>query len=81
MAAAEDEIRILTCTMNENRNHPGHKKILQMLEDFTIRSSNGFHKCVVFELMGPSLLHLLTQSDFQGLKLPGVRNIIKQVSF
>lgn len=78
-SAAVDEIKILTCTMTTDPTHFGYKRILQMYDNFMEDSVNGIHQCVVFELMGPSLLHLLTQSEFQGIKLPGVRTIIQQV--
>lgn len=65
--------------MTTDPTHYGYKRILQMYDNFIEDSAIGLHQCVVFELMGPSLLHLLTQSNFQGIQLPGVRTIIKQV--
>ncbi|KAK9758714.1 Protein kinase domain [Popillia japonica] len=76
---AQDEIKLLRCIKSADPNHPGYKHIIQMLDFFQEHSLNGYHTCISFELMGPSLLHLLVQSDYHGIHLPGVRIILKQL--
>lgn len=76
---ATDEIRLLQHVVQGDRTHVGAQRIILMLEHFRERSVNGTHHCLSFELMGPSLLNLLTQSDFKGIHLPGVKIITKQV--
>lgn len=77
---ALDEIKLLKSAMKTDPSHFGYDKIIQMYDHFTETSVNGTHICMSFELMGPSLFHLVVQSDYQGLQLDGVRTIVKQVT-
>lgn len=78
-ALARDEIKLLECTSTMNPDHPGFKNIVQMFDSFSCLSINGRHTAIVLEVMGPSLLHLIKQSEYRGIQLPGVRRIIRQV--
>ncbi|KAL1492933.1 hypothetical protein ABEB36_011097 [Hypothenemus hampei] len=78
-AVANDEIRLLHETKTVNPNHPGYKNIVQMVDTFKLISENGVHNAISLEIMGPSLLHLLMQSNFRGIQVPAVRKIILQV--
>ncbi|XP_068917563.1 SRSF protein kinase 3-like isoform X2 [Tenebrio molitor] len=78
-ALAKDEIKLLECTNSTNRDHAGFRNIVQMFDYFCCQSINGNHTAIVLEVMGPSLLHLIKQSEYRGIQLPGVRRIIKQV--
>lgn len=78
---ASDEIKLLQNVLQRDRAHEGSKKIIQLLDYFKEQSINGIHFCLTFELMGPSLLHLLIESEFKGIQLPGVKSITKQVFF
>lgn len=76
---ANDEIELLKSITTNNPEHEGCKKVIHMLNYFKAPSIYGTHICITFELMGPSLLHLIIQSDFKGIQLPAVRSITKQV--
>ncbi|XP_076261855.1 serine/threonine-protein kinase SRPK-like [Rhynchophorus ferrugineus] len=78
-AVANDEIRLLEETRSINPNHVGYKNIVQVVDTFKLISENGVHTAISLEIMGPSLLHLLMQSDFRGIQVPAVRKIIFQV--
>lgn len=78
-AVANDEIRLLQETRTINPNHVGYKNIVQMVDTFKLISVNGVHNAISLEIMGPSLLHLLIQSDFRGIHVAAVRKIIFQV--
>lgn len=78
-AVANDEIRLLQETRTVNPDHVGFKNIVQMVDTFKLISENGVHTAISLEIMGPSLLHLLMQSDFRGIQVPAVRRIIFQV--
>ncbi|XP_019765455.2 SRSF protein kinase 3 [Dendroctonus ponderosae] len=78
-AVANDEIRLLQETRTVNPNHVGYKNIVQMVDTFKLISENGVHNAISLEIMGPSLLHLLMQSDFRGIQVAAVRRIIFQV--
>lgn len=79
-ALAKDEIKLLERTNSTNRDHTGFRNIVQMFDYFSCQSINGNHTAIVLEVMGPSLLHLIKQSEYRGIQLPGVRRIIKQVN-
>ncbi|KAH0998771.1 hypothetical protein HUJ05_003135 [Dendroctonus ponderosae] len=66
-------------TRTVNPNHVGYKNIVQMVDTFKLISENGVHNAISLEIMGPSLLHLLMQSDFRGIQVAAVRRIIFQV--
>ncbi|CAH2003714.1 unnamed protein product [Acanthoscelides obtectus] len=76
---AQDEIKLLRETKSMDPTHIGYKHIVQMVDTFKLISVNGIHTAISMEIMGPSLLHLLIQSDFRGIHLNGVRRIISQV--
>jgi hypothetical protein len=59
---------------------PKRDKTVQLLDDFKIRGVNGIHVCMVFEVLGHSLLKLIIRSNYQGIPLKNVKVIIKQVS-
>ncbi|XP_017785447.1 PREDICTED: SRSF protein kinase 3-like [Nicrophorus vespilloides] len=76
---AKEEISLLTELRRIGSDHPGRKHIIEMVEHFDVSSINGNHVCIGFELMGPSLLHLITQSHYQGIYEGAVKCIIRQV--
>ncbi|XP_028138718.1 SRSF protein kinase 2-like isoform X1 [Diabrotica virgifera virgifera] len=76
---AQDEIKLLRDTKLIDPSHLGYKHIVQMVDTFKLLSINGVHTAISMEIMGPSLLHLLVQSDFRGIHLCGVKRIITQV--
>ncbi|KAJ8938290.1 hypothetical protein NQ318_020349 [Aromia moschata] len=78
-AVAQDEIKLLQETKTTDPNHPGYKHIVQMVDTFRLLSVNGIHTAISMEIMGPSLLHILIQSDFRGIHIDGVKKIIQQV--
>lgn len=54
-------------------------KTVQLLDDFKICGVNGIHVCMVFEVLGHNLLKLITKSNYQGIPIPNVKTIIRQV--
>ncbi|KAI4823350.1 hypothetical protein KUCAC02_011939 [Chaenocephalus aceratus] len=53
--------------------------VVQMVDDFKISGINGTHVCMVFEVLGHHLLKWIIKSNYQGLPLPCVKSIIRQV--
>ena len=52
------------------------------LEDwFEHEGPHGRHVCMVFEMLGANLLSLIKAYDYQGIPIPIVKRITKQVSF
>lgn len=76
---AQDEIKLLRATKSMDPSHFGYKHIVQMVDTFKLISVNGVHTAISMEIMGPSLLHLLIQSDFNGIQLGSSKRIISQV--
>ncbi|XP_018103698.1 SRSF protein kinase 1 S homeolog isoform X3 [Xenopus laevis] len=76
---ALDEIKLLRSVRNTDPNDPNRERVVQLLDDFKISGANGTHVCMVFEVLGHHLLKWIIKSNYQGLPLPCVKNIIRQV--
>lgn len=77
---AIDEIRLLEKIRDADAFDPNRNRIVRLLNNFTVRGVNGIHTCLVFEALGCSLYKLIVKNNYQGLALPQVKSIIKQVS-
>ncbi|KAM6470135.1 SRSF protein kinase 3-like isoform 1-T2 [Liasis olivaceus] len=77
--AALDEVTLLRCVNSKRRKDQGSKHIIHLLDDFKMIGENGFHVCLVMELLGPSLQTLLSIRGSQGLPLPFVKKTMRQV--
>ncbi|XP_069062223.1 SRSF protein kinase 3-like isoform X1 [Pleurodeles waltl] len=79
LEAALDEVTLLQC-VNGARKKEGHgDHIIHLMDDFKLIGENGLHVCLVFELLGPPLLHLMRNHGPKGLPLPCVKRILQQV--
>ncbi|XP_047450778.1 SRSF protein kinase 1a isoform X2 [Mugil cephalus] len=76
---AVDEIKLLRSVRNSDPDDPNREMVVQLLDDFKISGVNGTHVCMVFEVLGHHLLKWIIKSNYQGLPLPCVKSIIKQV--
>ncbi|KAJ7998896.1 hypothetical protein DPEC_G00209730 [Dallia pectoralis] len=76
---AMDEIKLLRSVRNTDANDPSRERVVQLLDDFKISGMNGTHVCMVFEVLGHHLLKWIIKSNYQGLPLPCVKSIIRQV--
>ncbi|XP_064161930.1 SRSF protein kinase 1b isoform X1 [Anguilla rostrata] len=76
---ALDEIKLLRSVRNTDPGDPSREKVVQLLDDFKISGVNGTHVCMVFEVLGHHLLKWIIKSNYQGLPLPCVKSIIRQV--
>ncbi|XP_044068254.1 SRSF protein kinase 1a isoform X5 [Siniperca chuatsi] len=76
---AVDEIKLLRSVRNSDPNDPNREMVVQLLDDFKISGVNGTHVCMVFEVLGHHLLKWIIKSNYQGLPLPCVKSIVRQV--
>lgn len=76
---ALDEIKLLKAVRNTDPSDPNRERVVQLLDDFKISGMNGTHVCMVFEVLGYHLLKWIIKSNYQGLPLPCVKSIIRQV--
>ncbi|XP_030211991.1 SRSF protein kinase 1b isoform X2 [Gadus morhua] len=76
---ALDEIKLLKSVRDTDPSDPSREKVVQLLDDFKISGMNGTHVCMVFEVLGHHLLKWIIKSNYQGLPLPCVKTIIRQV--
>uniref|UniRef100_A0A673YVQ8 non-specific serine/threonine protein kinase n=1 Tax=Salmo trutta TaxID=8032 RepID=A0A673YVQ8_SALTR len=76
---AVDEIKLLRSVRNTDPDDPKREMVVQLLDDFKISGINGTHVCMVFEVLGHHLLKWIIKSNYQGLPLPCVKTIIRQV--
>lgn len=63
--AAQDEIRILESIRNADPSRT--QPVVTLLDHFEHIGVNGRHVCLVFDVMGGSLLHLIKRFNFQGI--------------
>ncbi|XP_054631148.1 SRSF protein kinase 2 isoform X3 [Dunckerocampus dactyliophorus] len=76
---ALDEIKLLRCVRESDPVDPNKDMVVQLIDDFKISGLNGIHVCMVFEVLGHHLLKWIIKSNYQGLPLPCVKSIIRQV--
>ena len=62
---------------NLEKNENSH--VVQLLNSFIYHGQNGKHFCMVFEVMGVTLLELIKRYNYHGLPIPLVRVITKQI--
>ena len=55
------------------------KFIVHLLDHFTLLGPHGKHQCLVFERAGKNLLHVIKKFNYQGLPLPMVKSMIRQI--
>jgi len=76
---ALDEIKLLNKVVQANKDHPGRKHVVSLLDSFTHKGPNGNHVCMVFEVLGENLLGLIKRWNHRGIPMPLVKQITKQV--
>ncbi|XP_054694819.1 SRSF protein kinase 3-like [Grus americana] len=77
--AAQDEVALLRCVSSMKKKDQAGENIVCLLDDFRMIGENGFHVCLVFEALGPSLRCLMGNYAAQGLPLPFVKKSLQQV--
>ncbi|KAH8360675.1 protein kinase dsk1-like [Drosophila serrata] len=75
---ARDEIEILNF-IAVSRWHPLRDRIVQFTDHFSVSGTHGTHLCLVFEILGDTLLKLIQRSRYQGLPIRNVKQIAVQV--
>ncbi|XP_032555188.1 SRSF protein kinase 3-like [Chiroxiphia lanceolata] len=76
---AQDEVTLLRCVNCMKKKDRAGENIVSLLDDFRMIGENGFHMCLVFEVLGPSLRCLMGNYTTQGLPLPFVKKSLQQV--
>ncbi len=76
--AALDEITLLQ-KLNESLGENDECHVTRLLDTFTIDTENGTHHCMVFPLLGHSVLTLIRRYQCRGLPIPIVKYITRQV--
>ncbi|KAF2453390.1 kinase-like domain-containing protein [Lineolata rhizophorae] len=76
---ALDEIKLLNKVVQANKDHPGRRHVVSLLDSFTHKGPNGNHVCMVFEVLGENLLGLIKRWNHRGIPMALVKQITKQV--
>lgn len=76
---ALDEIKLLKSVRDSDTSDKKRERVVMLLNDFKISGVNGNHICMVFEVLGHNLLKLIIKSDYSGIPIQNVKNIIRQV--
>ncbi|XP_030812640.1 SRSF protein kinase 3-like [Camarhynchus parvulus] len=77
--SAQDEVAFLRCVSCMKKKDLAGENIICLLDDFRMIGENGFHACLVFEVLGPSIRCLMGNYTAQGLPLPFVKKSLQQV--
>jgi len=76
---AIDEIKLLNKIVQANPEHPGRKHVVNLLDSFEHKGPHGTHVCMVFEVLGETLLGLIKKWNHRGIPMALVKQITKQV--
>jgi serine/threonine-protein kinase SRPK3 len=76
-----DELRILQRCSSSNPLHPGHARIVQLLDHFEYHGPHGVHLCLVLELLGTNLSDIQRAYHREKKELPSrvVKRITKDI--
>eukprot|EP01134_Creolimax_fragrantissima_P001803 CFRG1803T1 len=78
--AALDEIKLLSkCRERSVYDHKGKENVVTLLDDFVIVGPHGKHVCMAFEVMGKNLLHVVKETEYEGMPLSRVKEFARQV--
>ena len=79
--AAQDEVEMLVL-LSEQRAHAAGTGdcVVTLLDHFFHHGPNGKHMCMVFEVMGQSLLSLIKHYDYRGIPMDAVRTMARQMA-
>lgn len=58
----------LAVTVDQDLEHPGREYVSTLLEEFEVHGPNGTHRCLVTDVVGPSVSDVL--SELKGSRLP-----------
>ncbi|XP_009196772.2 SRSF protein kinase 3 isoform X5 [Papio anubis] len=70
---------LLLQVRDSDPSDPKRETIVQLIDDFRISGVNGVHVCMVLEVLGHQLLKWIIKSNYQGLPVPCVKSIVRQV--
>ncbi|KAF5383895.1 hypothetical protein D9757_007384 [Collybiopsis confluens] len=65
--------------LSPSQIHPGRSHVISFLDHFRHHGPNGTHVCMVFEVLGESLLPLIKRHITKGVPMNLVRQIAKQI--
>ncbi|CAN8070370.1 unnamed protein product [Agarophyton chilense] len=75
--AARDEIKLLQAVRTKDRYR--REPVISLLDHFELSGPNGRHVCLVFDVLGNSLLKLIRRFNYKGAPLSLVRRISKDI--
>lgn len=75
--AAKDEIKLLQAIRRKDTD--AREPVISLLDHFEHFGPNGRHVCLVFEVLGCSLLKLVRRFNYKGAPIPLVRRIARHV--
>ena len=77
--AALDETKLLLRVSQAPGGSEGRHCVVEMFDHFEVNGPHGRHVCMVFEVLGPNLLRLIKDYKYEGLPVPVVRRISRQI--
>jgi serine/threonine-protein kinase SRPK3 len=77
--AAVDEIDLLATVTNKATELGETPPVVTLLDHFVHEGPHGEHVCLVFEVCGKNLLHLIQQYNYKGLPLEMVKSVTREI--
>lgn len=77
--AAREELRMLKAIKSGSSQSLGYNRLVHLIDEFQISGINGTHICMVFEVLGFNLLHMIKKTDYKGLGLQLVKKISRDI--
>jgi serine/threonine-protein kinase SRPK3 len=74
------ESQVLEIIHQNNPLHPGRMFVSSLLNDFSIRGPNGNHRCLVTEILGPTVSDVKESFDCDLLSLDIARRVTAQLA-
>lgn len=75
--AAKDEIKLLQAVRRRDPN--GNAPVISLLDHFEHFGPNGRHVCLVFDVLGSSLLRLVKRFNYKGAPISLVRTLSRRI--
>lgn len=75
--AAKDEIKLLEAV--KKRDPSGAAPVISLLDHFEHFGPNGRHVCLVFNVLGSSLLKVIKRFNYKGVPIPLVRKLARDI--
>lgn len=73
------KVELLKCVRSQSQNAEIDPHVVLLEDSFDHVGPHGKHMCMVFEMLGANLLSLIKRYDYQGVPIPLLKRITRQI--